>query len=261
MPAGPPPDHLGTPPERLARAAEMLRNSRVAIAFTGAGISTDSGIPDFRSPSGVWATQRPVYYQDFLASPLARFELWRQKSLAFQEFRMATPNSGHCLLARWQASGRIARVVTQNIDGLHATAGSERPVELHGNAREVVCLPCGRRQEAEPWADRFRQTQSVPSCPECGGLLKWAVVLFGEPLHPQVWGEAERLARNCDLMLALGSSLVVEPAAGLPRLASQLGARLVIVNDEPTPLDEMADLVIRGRISPTLEAIDQQLRA
>lgn len=231
------------------------------MAFTGAGISTDSGIPDFRSPTGVWSVQQPVRFPDFLASPAARFELWRQKSLAFQEFRAAAPNPGHQLLARWQSAGLLRRVITQNIDGLHAAAGSEAPLELHGNAREVVCLDCGVREAAEPWAEQFRSTQFVPSCPHCGGILKWAVVLFGEPLDPRVWAEAEALMRGCDLVLTLGTSLVVEPAASLPRIAQQQGARLVIVNDEPTPLDETADVVLRGRIAPTLAEVDAWLAA
>lgn len=249
-------------PSRLdlvAQAAAWLGESRTAIALTGAGISTDSGIPDFRSPTGVWATQQPVYFPDFLKSAEARFELWRQKSLAFQEFRAAKPNRGHEVLARWQGSRRLARVVTQNIDGLHTEAGCQRVVEVHGSARDVVCLGCQQRWPAGPWAERFEQSQAVPACPDCGGLLKWGIVLFGEPLDPGVWREAEHLAQQADLVLAIGSSLVVEPAASLPRIAKRRGARLILINGEETPLDDEADLVIRGGISETLTVIDARL--
>lgn len=236
--------------------ADWLRSALRAVVFTGAGISTESGIPDFRSPQGIWATTRPVYFQEYLASASAREESWRQKVLVFNEFGRASPNAGHLILAAWEHSGRIARVVTQNIDGLHTAAGSRAPIEVHGTAKSVKCLDCQARFPVEPQVEEFRSTGRVPACPQCGGLLKWATISFGEPLDPRVWDEALEVAREADVFLAIGSSLVVEPAASLPRVAQEHGARLAIINREATPLDSRADVVYRASISEALEAID-----
>src|SRR5262245_14905940 len=232
--------------------AKWMTEARSAVAFTGAGISTESGIPDFRSPNGIWSKARPVYFEDFLRSPAARQEYWRQKCIAHVDFAEARPNDGHRVLAAWETAGRLTRVITQNIDGLHQEAGSRRVVELHGTAREIACLSCGKRSPADAWVRRFVETQIVPECPDCGGLLKHATISFGQALDGAVLDEALRLARACDLFLALGSSLVVHPAAGLPELAKDDGARLVIINRDATPLDGIADLVIREGIGETL---------
>lgn len=243
-------------------AARWLAEAQAAVAFTGAGISTESGIPDFRSPGGVWARYVPVYFDEFLGSADARHEYWRQKSEAHRDFAAATPNAGHQALARWESLGRLAAVITQNIDGLHQLAGSRRVLELHGTARQVACLDCQSRYDADPLVARFLATGAVPPCPSCGGpLLKHATVSFGQALPPDVLQEACALSKAAQLFLAIGSSLVVEPAASLPRLAAQHGARLVIVNREPTPQDATADLVIPDSIGQALAAIDSELAA
>jgi NAD-dependent deacetylase len=240
--------------------ANWLTSADAAVAFTGAGISTESGIPDFRSPQGIWSKASPVYFQDFLRSPAARQEYWRQKSIAHVDFADARPNDGHRALADWESAGRLTCVITQNIDGLHQEAGSRRVLELHGTAREIGCLTCGKRSPADPWVRRYLETQTVPDCPECGGLLKHATISFGQALDEAVLEEALRLSREGDLFLALGSSLVVHPAAGLPALAKDNGARLVIINRDSTPLDGIADLVIHEAIGPTLKRAAELMR-
>lgn len=243
--------------EKLARVAGWLKGSRSAVAFCGAGISTESGIPDFRSPGGVWSKSRPVMFEDFLADPQARREYWRQKSGAHGDFAAAEPNDGHRVLAQWEQRGWLEAVITQNIDGLHQDAGSRRVLELHGTAREIACLACPARFQPGPLVRQFRQTDEVPECPQCGGLLKHATVSFGQALPADVLEEAIELSRGSDLFLAMGSSLVVEPAAGLPRLAQQSGSKLVIVNREATQQDRLADVVLQASIGATLLAIDR----
>ena len=240
--------------------AEWLAGAAEAVAFTGAGVSTESGIPDFRSPGGVWAKYQPVYFQDFLASAEARHEYWRQKSEAHRDFAQAMPNLGHQTLARWETAGRLSGVITQNIDGLHQLAGSRNVLELHGTAREIGCLDCQARYDAGPMVEQFLATQDVPTCAQCGSaMMKHATISFGQALAPDVLQTAFAWAKRSRLFLAIGSSLVVEPAASLPRKAKEYGARLVIVNREPTPQDSLADLVIRRPIGETLAEIDRQL--
>jgi NAD-dependent deacetylase len=241
------------------RVADLLASARAAVAFTGAGISTESGLPDFRSPGGVWATSRTVEFSEFLQSARGRQEYWRQKAAMHVEFRDARPNSGHRTLADWEGAGRIVGVITQNIDGLHQQAGSRRVWELHGTARQVACLTCGARFDTDPYVSVFLEVGTPPDCPECGGYLKHATVSFGQALPSDVLAEARAVSQSSDLFLALGSSLVVEPAASLPVLAKRGGARLVIVNRDPTRLDELADVVLSGEIGPTLAAIDRAL--
>jgi NAD-dependent deacetylase len=241
------------------QVAAWLQSSRFAVALTGAGISTDSGIPDFRSPSGVWATSRPVYFDEFLNSSAARHEYWRQKAISHQDFSTARPNAGHAMLAKWQRNGRLQRAITQNIDGLHGLAGSELVLELHGTARFVACLRCNARYEAGHMVERFLHEDGPPDCPACGGLLKHATISFGQPLSEDVLSEAIDLSERADLFLAVGSSLVVQPAASLPQIARQHGARLVIINRDSTPLDQFADAVIQAGISETLTELDREL--
>jgi NAD-dependent deacetylase len=242
--------------EDWKRAGAWLEEAGSAVAFTGAGISTESGIPDFRSPGGVWSKYRQVMYQEFLASDEARREYWRQKCEAHRDFASARPNAGHHALARWESLGRLWGVITQNIDGLHQDAGSRNVLELHGTNRAIVCLDCRRRFDPEALVQAFLETEVVPDCPHCGGPLKHATVSFGQALPADVLEEAVERSQQCDLFLAIGSSLVVEPAASLPRLAKRAGARLVIVNRDPTGLDELADLVLRDPIGTTLSGID-----
>ena len=246
--------------ENLARVADWLASSRSAVVLTGAGISTESGIPDFRSPGGVWSKYRTVYFDEFLASAEGRYEYWRQKVEMHREFGTAMPNYGHQVLAGWEAMGSIRGVITQNIDGLHQMAGSRRVLELHGTARQASCLDCAARFDIEPLVAQFAAEDRVPECSRCGGRLKHATISFGQMLPPDVLMEATRWSREADLMLAIGSSLVVTPAADLPRIGKEHGARLVVINREPTPLDSVADVTLSGSIGEILTAIEYALR-
>lgn len=246
--------------ESIEFLASWLVEARRAIVFTGAGISTESGIPDYRSPNGIWARSRPVYFDDFLASAEARYEYWRQKAASHEEFMRSRPNPGHLAVARWEAEGRVQAVITQNIDGLHTIAGSRDVCELHGTARRIGCLECGTQYDADPLVRRFLADDHVPSCPACGGILKHATISFGQALNEKVLQRATDLARNSDLFLAIGSSLVVQPAAGLPALARRGGARLVIINRDPTPLDDSADAVIHEPIGRTLSEVERRVQ-
>jgi len=241
------------------QVAEWLEEAASAVAFTGAGISTESGIPDFRSPGGVWSKSQPVMFQDFLRSADARRDYWRQKSQSHRDFAAAEPNVGHRVLAKWEESGLLWGVITQNIDGLHQEAGSRNVLELHGTSRAIECLQCHERYEPGPLVEEFLKTDVAPSCTRCGGMLKHATISFGQALPADVLEEAADRSRKCRLFLAIGSSLVVEPAASLPRLAHTAGAKLVIVNRDPTGLDGHADLVLRDSIGAVLEGIDRSL--
>jgi NAD-dependent deacetylase len=236
--------------------AQWLAESHNAVAFTGAGISTESGIPDFRSPGGIWATSQPVYFDDFVSSADARQEYWRQKAISHRNFADARPNAGHHILARWEQAGKLEAIITQNIDGLHQLAGSTRVLELHGTARFVACLDCQARFEAGVMVERFLEQNCPPPCPECGGIMKHATVSFGQTLPLDVLQNSIELAREVEIFFAMGSSLVVHPAASLPMLAKQSGGRLVIINRDPTPQDDYADAVINGSIGEALAAID-----
>jgi NAD-dependent deacetylase len=242
-------------PEAAAVIREWLAASTSAVAFTGAGISTDSGIPDFRSPGGVWAKNRTVYFDEFIRSADDRFEYWRQKAAAHCDFADASPNVTHQRLAEWESTGRLLGVITQNIDGLHQDAGSRQVLELHGTARWIACLDCEWREPADRLVDEFQQTQIVPDCPSCGGLLKHATVSFGQSLPSDTLRAAAGWATLSDLFFALGSSLVVEPAASLPRMARDSGAKLIIVNRDQTPLDAIANVVINAPLGMLFEAL------
>jgi len=234
--------------------ATALSQARRAVALTGAGISTESGIPDFRSPGGVWSRHAPVLYDDFLRDAGERRRYWQIRKETIPGFMAARPNLGHLVLARLEAAGRLRAVVTQNIDELHQRAGSRRVLELHGTAMKVQCLECDRRYSGEEVQARLETGEQEPVCDSCGGILKSMTVSFGQPLPPGVWMEAVQEARGCDLFLVLGSSLMVQPAASLPETAVRHGARLFIVNRDPTPLDALATGVVRASIGPTMEA-------
>jgi NAD-dependent deacetylase len=243
----------------IDQVAQWLAASQSAVVLTGAGISTESGIPDFRSPGGVWSKYPTVYFDEFMASADARHEYWRQKCEMHGDFAAAKPNAGHSVLASWEAAGRIRGVITQNIDGLHQLAGNRQVLELHGTARQAACLDCGARFDIEPLVAQFQATNAVPECPHCGGRLKHATISFGQMLPAEVLMHATRLSREADLMLAIGSSLVVTPAADLPRVAKSAGARLAIINRDPTPLDAIADATLHEPIGEALRAIASQL--
>jgi NAD-dependent deacetylase len=232
----------------------LIEESRRMVVFTGAGISTESGIPDFRSPQGIWSKFTPVYYQDFVASEDARREAWRRKMVVDRDMQGAKPNRGHRAVAELMRRNSANCVITQNIDGLHQESGvaESRLIELHGNSTYATCLDCESRHELAPILEDFARNERLPVCGECGGIVKTATVSFGQAMPRAAMDRAEAATLACDLFLAIGSSLVVYPAAGFPLLAKQNGARLVIINREPTELDGLADLVVNDEIGPTL---------
>jgi len=239
--------------------ARRLAAAERGVAFTGAGISTESGISDFRSPGGLWSRYKPVYYDEFLASHEARLRYWQMNKAVYPEFAAARPNPGHRILADWEREGRLVGVITQNIDGLHAEAGSRNVLELHGTAKFVVCIECHKRWRSKEIFQQYKDRDEVPVCDECGGWLKPATVSFGQALPSDVLHEASRWSAEADVFLAIGSSLVVEPAASLPVHAKQSGGYLAIINRDRTPLDELADVVLRSPIGQTLEAIAEAM--
>jgi NAD-dependent deacetylase len=240
----------------IARLRELVDDADVIVPFTGAGISTECGIPDFRSPGGIWTKMRPIDFSDFLASQEARDESWRRRFAMEGEFGGAMPGRGHQALASLYRSGKSPGVVTQNIDNLHQASGisPEHVVELHGNTTYATCLDCAARYEL-PWVrQRYEAAKGrAPSCPACKGYIKTATVSFGQSMPEDAMRRAEELTRSADLFIAIGSSLVVWPAAGFPLLAKRNGARLVIINRDETDLDDMADLVVRDDIGKVLE--------
>jgi NAD-dependent deacetylase len=247
--------------DAVAKLTALIRAAKRAVCFTGAGISTESGIPDFRSPGGWWSRMAPIELQDFVASEEMRREAWRRKLVTDPAMRAAQPNRGHRAVAQLVAEDVCACVITQNIDGLHQRSGvpDDKIVELHGNSTYAACLGCGLRHELDPILAAFRQDERLPVCAACGGMVKTATISFGQRMPLQAVERAEREALACDLFVVLGSSLVVYPAANLPRIAKLHGARLVIVNREATEQDQTADLVIRAEIGPTLgEAVGVQ---
>ncbi|GAB4389268.1 MAG: NAD-dependent deacylase [Thermodesulfovibrionales bacterium] len=248
--------------ERLGRAAALLREASAVAAFTGAGISTESGLSDFRSPGGIWDRYRTVTFQEFLSSREARVEYWSMKRELFRELAGARPNAAHAALAELERMGKLLCVITQNIDGLHQDAGSspEKVVELHGTNRRAACLDCGRSWPMEEVQARLEQGDLDPRCGHCGGLVKPATVSFGQPMPEEEMRLASRYCRQCDLMLMVGSSLQVEPAASLPRLARQSGARLVFINRAETPWDHLAEVLFRENAGPVLGELVARLR-
>lgn len=246
--------------QTIEQIAELLTESQFALAFTGAGISTESGIPDFRSAGGIWSKVQPVMFQDYLRSEDSRLEYWQQKCTAFKEFTASKPNPGHRVLAAWQQRGLLQGIITQNIDGLHQEAGCTDIVELHGTLKEIACLECGARFDPAPLVDEFFETETVPRCKRCGGLVKHATISFGQSMPEEEMLRAAEWCRKCDLIFVLGSSLVVEPAASFPRLAANLGAEMIIINRDPTPQDSFAKIVIHEGIGDTLTAVEEILQ-
>jgi NAD-dependent deacetylase len=240
----------------IGRLRAMIGEAASIVPFTGAGISTECGIPDFRSPGGLWTKHAPIPFDAFLASQEARNESWRRRFAMADQFGDARPGRGHRALASLYRGGKVPAVVTQNIDNLHQASGfaPEHVVELHGNTTYALCLDCTTRYELA-WVRRRMEAGNgcAPDCPSCGGFIKTATVSFGQAMPDAAMRRAEELALHCDLFLAIGSSLVVWPAAGFPLLAKRNGARLVIINREPTEFDQLADLVVRQDIGTVLE--------
>lgn len=235
----------------------MLGDARIVTVFTGAGISTESGIPDFRSPGGVWSKMQPILFQDFVADEAMRREAWRRVYAGAAGWVGKEPNAGHRAVAQLVHEGRCCSVITQNVDNLHQASGVpvDRIVELHGNASYARCLECGLRHELEDFRAAFLEQGVIPTCRACGGLVKTATISFGQSMPEVEMQRAHEDSLACDLFLVLGSSLVVTPAATFPVIAKRAGARLVILNREETPLDGLADLVLHAEIGPTLSAV------
>ena len=241
-----------------ARLHDMVHEAGIIVPFTGAGLSTESGIPDFRSPGGLWTRYRPIPFDEFLASQEARNEAWRRRFAMEEQFGGAKPGRGHRAIASLYRSGKVPAVITQNIDNLHQASGiaPEHVVELHGNTTFSLCLDCNERYELAWVRGRMDAANGcAPDCPACGGFIKTATVSFGQAMPDSAMRRAQELAQSCDLFLAIGSSLVVWPAAGFPLIAKRNGARLVIVNREPTEFDEIADLVVHEDIGTVLEPL------
>lgn len=239
-----------------ADLASLISKARRIVIFTGAGISTESGIPDFRSPGGVWSRMKPIYFQDFVADEAKRREAWERAFSGRAGWVGREPNAGHHAVARLVAQGRASSVVTQNVDNLHQASGiaPHQVIELHGNASYATCLECHARHELEDLRTLYEATGDLPACRLCGGIVKTATISFGQTMPAEPMARAEAATLACDLFLVLGSSLVVYPAASFPMLAKRNGATLAIVNREATDLDVHADLVVHDEIGPVMSA-------
>jgi NAD-dependent deacetylase len=245
----------------MQRLVELVDGAQRIVAFTGAGVSTASNIPDFRGPRGVYKTSSPVYYQDFVASEAARIDYWKFKLSGYRMFQEAKPNLAHYRLVDLQRLGKLAALVTQNVDGLHQLAGTARDklIELHGSNSEVECDDCAVRETPQRCMGEFAETGLPPRCSVCGGLMKPAVVMFGQSLDMQLLARAFRAAESADLIIALGSSLVVTPAADVPLAGARKGVPYVIVNEGQTPHDQLATLRLDGDVGHCLDQLVAQL--
>jgi len=241
--------------------AALLRGSRRAVVFTGAGISTESGIPDFRSPGGIWTRMMPIDFSDYVADPAARRESWRRRFEMEETWNSVKPNAGHLAVAELVRRGIVSHVITQNIDALHQAAGvaETQVIELHGNTTYARCLSCERRMEIADIRRHFDAEGEAPDCPHCGGIIKTATISFGQAMPEAEMARADAAVGVCDLCLVAGSSLAVYPAAAFPLKAKRGGAKLAILNRERTPQDPVADLVIHGEIGPVLSSAVKDL--
>lgn len=242
---------------RRAELARMIEDARRMVVFTGAGMSTESGIPDFRGPGGVWSKMKPIQFPDFVAHEDMRREAWTRVFNGSAGWVGRAPNAGHDAVARMVAMGKVMTVITQNVDNLHQDSGipDERIVELHGNASYATCLSCALRHELHRLRPAFVERGEIPACRSCGGIVKTATISFGQPMPQDQMERAEEATLACDLFLVLGSSLVVFPAAGFPLLAKRNGAMLAIVNREATDMDRYADLVLHDEIGAVMSEI------
>jgi NAD-dependent deacetylase len=234
----------------LSEFAGKIRESDDIVVFTGAGISTESGIPDFRSPGGIWTRYRPVTFQEYVSSEAARIEAWKRRLDTHEAHKNAKPNIGHYFVQSLDAKGKLIGLITQNVDGLHSAAGltDEKLVELHGSNRQVVCLKCSRAYDPDEIIKRLVGDFESPKCDACGGILKSATISFGQAMPEKPMRVAQEWTEQADVFIVMGSSLQVQPAASFPVVAKRNGALLAIVNREPGPLDELADFVHHGAI-------------
>ncbi len=248
---------MSEPTSETERLRKMIEGAKRIVAFTGAGISTESGIPDFRSPGGIWTKYQPIYFDDFMSSEEMRREAWRRKFATDETMVKAEPNAGHRALAKLVEQGKMTAIITQNIDGLHQRSGvpASKIIELHGNTTYATCLDCGQRYELAPIRKAFESKGALPICEKCDGIVKTATISFGQAMPEIQMARAQDETQNCDLFIVLGSSLVVYPAAGFPQIARRRGAKLVILNRDPTDQDDDADLVLHGEIGPTMSRV------
>jgi len=230
--------------------SQYIDEANNIVIFTGAGISTESGIPDFRGPQGVWKTNTPIYFQDFIGSEEVRKDSWKRKFSGQDIIKKAKPNIGHLAVAEVINKHESAYLITQNVDNLHQDAGvpDDKITEIHGNAHYASCLDCGIRYELNSIKKAFLENETVPYCDSCGGIIKTATISFGQSMPEEGMQIAQRKTLGCDLFITIGTSLVVYPAAGFPKLAKEIGAKLIIINNEPTDFDPIADLVIHEQI-------------
>lgn len=245
--------------EKIKQVAQWILQSKRTVVFGGAGLSTESGIPDFRSPGGVWDKYNPedFYYQNFIASETSREKYWQMATEMYEPMKKAQPNPAHLAIAELERMGKLDCVITQNIDGLHQKAGNsaEKIIELHGTAMYVACLHCKKRYDRDAIQERIRRGIKVPYCDDCGGPLKPATISFGQAMPERETEEAYRRSSACDLFIVIGSSLVVQPAASMPLIAKRNGAKLVIINRDPTPYDHLADILIHGQAGSIMAEI------
>ena len=237
---------------------KLLDESEKIVFFTGAGISTESGIPDFRGPKGVWKTSQPIYFQDFIGSEEKRIESWERKFSSEGTFLSASPNTGHLKISEIMQKKKLSHLITQNVDNLHQDSGVDdsRITELHGNATYAKCLECYKKYELDSLRDNFLKNKIPPTCNDCGGLIKTATISFGQPMPEEEMRIAQEKTLTCELFISIGTSLVVFPAAGFPQLAKEVGAKLVIINNQPTDFDHIADLVISEQIGEVFSTIN-----
>jgi len=251
--------------DKINQVSDMILQSKKPVVFTGAGISTESGIPDFRSPGGIWDRFDPneLNFQSFMASETGREKYWEFSKSLWPEIANAKPNAGHYAIAELHRLGKLDCVITQNIDNLHQKSGvpEDRVIELHGTLKWVICLECGQRYPREQIQARLDSGMKVPRCDSCGGITKPATISFGQPMPEQETHQAEAKAAACDLFLVAGSSLVVYPAAQMPLIAKSNGAKLIIINLTPTPHDPYADITIHEKTGPVLSQIIEQVKA
>jgi NAD-dependent deacetylase len=250
--------------EKLSQVAEWIIQANKVVVFSGAGLSTESGIPDFRSPGGVWDRYNPedFYFQNFLASETSREKYWQMATEMFEPMKKAQPNLAHLAIAEMERLGKLDCVITQNIDGLHFKAGNSegKVIQLHGTAMFVSCLRCGKSYDREEIQERIQKGVKAPYCDDCGGPLKPATISFGQSMPERETEEAYHRSSSSDLFIAIGSSLGVQPAASMPLVAKRNGAKLVIINRDPTPYDPMADIVIHGQAGPVMAGILEKVK-
>lgn len=250
--------------ENLELIAQWIITSKRVIVFSGAGLSTESGIPDFRSPGGVWDRYNPedFYFQNFLSSEASREKYWQMSTEMYEPMKKAQPNLAHLAIAEMERLGKLDCVITQNIDGLHFKAGNseDKVIQLHGTAMSVSCLSCGKKYDRNEIQERLRRGLKVPYCDECGGPLKPATISFGQAMPERETQEAYHRSSLSDLFIVIGSSLVVQPAASMPLVAKRNGAKLVIINRDPTPYDDMAEVVIHDQAGPIVASILEEVK-